>query len=263
MKPLRATYYALGLAVALVMALALPVSAMASDKAKEQRWADDIVDALLDGEAVWLNSKGDKFLGIYTSSEDHSKKNAAIIIHGTGVHPDWQQVVQPLRVGLTLYDWNTLSIQMPILHNEAKTKDYAPLYDEAVPRIQAALDFLKKKGMKKIVIIGHSMGASMAAYYLSLKINPVDGFVGVGTPSDWDDDRMNTLETLPKIRVPMLDIYGTEDKDTVKGAEDRKDAFTNNNPSKYTAVVVKDADHFFNDHSDVLTRKVVDWLKRL
>ena len=138
----------------------------ASDLAKEKRWADQVIDAILDGEAVWLNDGSSEFLGIYTEAEE-DKSRAVIVMHGTGIHPDWQQVIQPLRVGLTEHNWNTLAIQMPILPNEAEYHEYAPLYDEVAPRIDAAIEYLKKNGSKKIVLIGHSQGAAMTAYYLS------------------------------------------------------------------------------------------------
>ena len=64
-----------------------------------------------------------------------------------------------------LDSWNTLSIQMPILPNEAEYPEYAPLYDEVAPRINAAIEYLKKNGSKQIVLIGHSQGAAMTAYY--------------------------------------------------------------------------------------------------
>ena len=95
------------------MLLFLSTNVFASDLAKEKRWADQVVDAILDGEAIWLNDGKSEFLGIYTEAEEN-KDRAVIVIHGTGIHPDWPQVVQPLRVGLTEHNWNTLSIQMPV-----------------------------------------------------------------------------------------------------------------------------------------------------
>ena len=124
-----------------VLLLTLSFNSYASDLAKEKRWATQVVDAILDGEAVWLNDGKSEFLGIYTEAgEDEGR--AVIVMHGTGIHPDWQQVIQPLRVGLTEHGWNTLSIQMPILANDADYSDYAPLYDEVAPRINAAIKYL-------------------------------------------------------------------------------------------------------------------------
>ena len=127
----------------------LPI-AYASDLAREKRMADEIIDVILDGEAVFLEAEGNKFLSIYTEAEEDNGR-AVIVMHGTGIHPDWQQVVQPLRVGLTEHHWNTLSIQMPILPNEAEYEEYAPLYDAVAPRIDAAIKYLKNNGSKEIV----------------------------------------------------------------------------------------------------------------
>ena len=97
----------------------LSVPSLASDTAKEKRWADQIVDTLMEGEAVWLQAGQTKFLGIYTESATKPAKGAVIVLHGIGAHPDWTDVVHPLRVGLTEHGWTTLSLQMPILANEA------------------------------------------------------------------------------------------------------------------------------------------------
>ena len=67
-----------------------------------------------------------------------------VIIHGIGVHPNWNDVIYPLRTELPEQGWSTISIQAPILPNEAEPKDYAPLIKEIVPRIQAADNFLKQ-----------------------------------------------------------------------------------------------------------------------
>ena len=177
----------------------------ASDIAKEKRWADQVVEALIDGDEIWLKTDdkaNQEFLGIYTESAIESN-SAVIIMHGTGIHPDWQQIIQPLRVGLTEPGWHTLSIQMPILPNEAKTIEYSPLYEEVAPRVRAAIKHLKTTGAKKIILIGHSLGASMAAYYL-IKPNPdVLGFIGIGMVAGGDDKRMDDAHSISKITIPL------------------------------------------------------------
>jgi len=54
----------------------------ASDLAKEKRWADQVVDAILDGDAVWLNDGTSEFLGIYTEAEE-DKSRAIIVMTGS------------------------------------------------------------------------------------------------------------------------------------------------------------------------------------
>jgi hypothetical protein len=56
--------------ILILITLAFSTSLQASDLAKEKRWADQVVDAILDGEAIWLNDGSSDFLGIYTEAEE-------------------------------------------------------------------------------------------------------------------------------------------------------------------------------------------------
>lgn len=234
----------------------------ASDLAKEKRWAEQIVDAIIDGDAVWLNDGNSDFLGIYTEAEE-DKARGVIIMHGTGIHPDWQQVSQPLRVGLTEHNWNTLSIQMPILPNEAEYPDYAPLYDEVAPRIDAAIKHLKQNGSQRVVLIGHSQGASMAAYSLSTTQHDVDGFVAVGMATFSDKPPMNVITALKKIKMPVLDLYGSEDLDVVMASiKDRSTAAKKAGNTNYSQVEIAGSNHFFDAKENELIEAVANWLEQ-
>lgn len=234
----------------------------ASDLAKEKRWADQVVDAILDGDAVWLNDGANKFLGIYTEAEDDNAR-AVVVMHGTGVHPDWAQVVQPLRVGLTEHGWNTLSIQMPVLANEAEHEAYAPLYDEVAPRIDAAISYLKKAGVKDIVLIGHSQGASMAAYYLATSKQKVAGFVAIGISGTAKDARMNGIKSIEKIKVAMLDLYGNDDLESVLESVKQRAAAAEKASNKNFRQKKITGNHFYDDNEESLVSAVNGWLEGL
>ena len=241
--------------------LTLSFNIYASDLEKEKRWADQVVDAIIDGEAVWLNDGKNKFLGIYTEAEE-DKARTVIVMHGTGIHPDWQQVVQPLRVGLTEHNWNTLSIQMPVLSNDAEYIDYAPLYDEVAPRIDAAIKYLKESGSTDIVLIGHSQGSSMTAYYLSTTEQNVKGFVAIGMAAFAKDPRMNSIMSLEKISVPVLDLYGDEDlENIIASAKSRAAAAQKAGNKNYTQIKIK-GNHFFDDNEEALVETVAEWLEK-
>lgn len=233
----------------------------ASDLAKEKRWADQVVEAILDGDAVWLNDGKSDFLGIYTEAGE-DKGRAVIVMHGTGVHPDWAQVVQPLRVGLTEHDWNTLSIQMPILPNEAEYKDYAPLYDEVAPRIDAAIKYLKENGSEDIVLIGHSQGSAMTVYYLSRSKPDVKGFVAIGMAAFAGDPKMDSIKSLEKINLPILDLYGSDDLEEIKAsAKSRVAAAEKAGNKNYTQKQIT-GNHFFDGQEKALVETVADWLDK-
>jgi len=236
--------------------------AHASDLAKEKRWASQVVDAIMDGDAEWLNDGSNDFLGIYTeASED--RQRAVIVMHGTGIHPDWQQVVQPLRVGLTEHDWNTLSIQMPVLANDAEYAAYAPLYPEVAPRIDAAIAFLKEQGNKTIVLLGHSQGAVMGAYYLRENRPDVNGFVAVGMGNLSTHDSMNSMLSLQKIKLPVFDLYGTEDLEEVLSFSEERAAAAKKAGNDAYAQKQITGNHFFDGQEGSLVEAVAEWLDGL
>ena len=235
----------------------------ASDLQKEKRWSDQIVDALLVGEAVQLEANGTAFLGIYTEASEGTRDRAVILLHGIGVHPDWPEIINPLRSDLPEYGWSSLSIQMPILGNDAALAEYAPLFDEIGPRVEAAVAFLRERGNRSIVLIGHSLGASMGAAYLAS--NPQHGLAGlvaIGMSVIELDERMNSALALEKIDVPVLDIYGSRDLDGVlNSAKTRATAARKAGNADYRQTEVEGADHFFVGLEDDLKRRVYGWLK--
>jgi pimeloyl-ACP methyl ester carboxylesterase len=247
----------------IITLLSFTFNAHASDLAKEKRWADQVVDSIMDGDAEWLNDGNNDFLGIYTEA-DASKQRAVIIAHGTGIHPDWQQVIQPLRIGLVEHGWNTLAIQMPILANDAEYSDYAPLYDEAAPRIDAAIQYLKNNGIKEIVLIGHSQGSSMSAYYLSTSKQKLKGFVAIGMTAFAKDQRMNSIKALEKITIPVLDVYGDNDlENIIATTKDRAAAAKKAGNKSFTQIKVTGSNHFFDGKEDNLISIVAKWLNDL
>ncbi len=235
-------------------------SVLASDQAKEQRWADQIVDSLLDGEAEWLQAGNQKFLAIYTEAEEETRKGM-IVVHGTGVHPDWDQVVKPIRVDMASHGWNTLSIQMPILPNEAEYADYVPLYPEVPPRMKAAEDFLLEKGMTDIVIVSHSQGATMSSYYLSRNTSKAKAFVAIGMGATQKDSHLNSANALKSINIPVFDMYGTEDlQGVLDTSELRKQSAAHN--AHYEQQVFEGVTHFWDGKEAELLDAIKQWLDK-
>lgn len=160
-----------------------PVNARLPDLAREQRMAEEIVDAILDGEPITLETtQGQRFLGIHMRSPDSPAKGMVIILHGRGFHPDWFDVVQPLRVGLTDSGWDTLSIQLPVLSKSARYFDYVEIFDSASPRIEAALSWARSNETTRVVMLGHSCGFHMVQHWIRARGQPaleqMDAFIG-------------------------------------------------------------------------------------
>lgn len=248
--------------ILIILLLAVSGNPVASDLEKEQRWADQIVDGIMVGEAVWLNDGATDFLTLYTENIADEEIGGAIIAHGIGVHPNWPDVVHPLRSQLAELGWHTLSIQMPILPNEAEYKQYAPLFGEIAPRIAAAEKFLKEKGVKNIVVVAHSMGATMAAYYLANNKTETKALAAIGgTGSLFKVDKLNFLASLEKLSIPVLDIFGGEDlKEVMESAKAKADIANKAGKKNFRQIKVKGANHFFAGKEEQLVKDVNDWL---
>ena len=231
-------------------------AASKSDLAKEKRWENQVVDSLIDGEALKLKANDIEFLGLYTEPATEYSKGAVIILHGIGTHPAWPDVISPLRVELTDLGWHTLALQMPILKNESNPEDYSPLFPEVPARIKAAINFLKSKGIKNIVLSGHSMGSVMASYYLATQNDSsiktfaiISGDIGMPNKS-----YMDSLKHFKKIKnINIIDVYGSDDnKRVLETVELRKIIGNKIHKNKYQYLKINGANHFYRTKQNEL-----------
>jgi len=247
-----------------LLSLTLIATASASDMAKEQRWAEQLRDQLMVGEPLQLSAGQQDFLALYTPAAGKLKRGGVVLLHGLGAHPDWPDVVAPLRAGLPDAGWATLSIQLPIRPNEAKFKDYLPLFPEANARISAAVRHLQKQGLLNIVLVGHSLGAAMGANFLAQKApgsEAIRAFVGIGM-NQAPGTAADTPTSLAKISIPVLDIFGALDLRGVLGSAKARAASQAGN-TEYRQIRIAGADHFFQGLDARLVKRVSSWLSRV
>jgi pimeloyl-ACP methyl ester carboxylesterase len=248
-----------------LLLLLLSPLAGAADLARETRIAAEITDAILDGATTRLRAGEVEFLAIHTEPRDGVTRGGVILLHGRGAHPDWNDVIHPLRVGLPGAGWHTLSIQLPVATADAPNEAYAALIPEAAPRIAAAVAFYQEKSIQPVAIVAHSLGARMAAGYLAGAADaPVAAFVAVGLSADPKEPEAGTLAALARIRTPTLDLYGSRDLDSVLGsAVQRGQAARRAGNPVYEQVEVPGADHFFRGLDNSLVSRVAGWLYRV
>lgn len=234
--------------------------AFAADLIRESRMKDEIIDAIMDGEVEMLSADGHEFLSIYTAAEE--PRGAVLVLHGRGFHPDWADAINPLRVGLVEQGWNTLSIQLPVLEKSARYYDYVPIFDEAIPRIDMAIEFLRQQQNRKIIIIAHSCGAHMAMHYVRKRGEQAfDAFVGIGMGAT--DYRQPMLEPFPldKMKKPILDIFGGDDYPAVhRLAGIRAQQMLGEGNPLSRQVKIPGANHYFTDQGEALVETVAKWL---
>jgi pimeloyl-ACP methyl ester carboxylesterase len=225
-------------------------SVAAQDHEREARWESETLATLVDGEPVrLLQANGHRFLALWLPAKP--SRGAVIIAHGRGWAPDYD-LYGILRVKLADAGYSTLSIQMPVLPGTAKIGDYIPTYGDASERIDLAAQWLRARGEGKVAIVSHSLGATMANYYLINRPEPkVDAWVFISI--------INGLEDMFRIKIPVLDVYGSNDWSvTIVGADERRKQIMRIPGSEQ--VVVDGAMHFFEGRQDALTKITVRFL---
>jgi pimeloyl-ACP methyl ester carboxylesterase len=254
--------FSLGMSLLIVSSLC-----NASDLAREIRMKQQVADYIMQGDAVMLNDSvaQHEFLSIYTEAESDTPKGAVIIMHGRGYHPNWPELVYPLRTSLPEHGWHTLSIQMPVLDTTASFYDYMDIIEQAHPRINAAIEFLQQQEIESIILLAHSCSVHMAVDWLHKHPNTdASGFIGIGMGSTDKGQPMRQPFPLQAIKIPILDIRGENDYPAVKRNAPRRWENIQQAGNPLSAQrVVKDARHYFTDHSDALLQEVVDWLDKV
>ena len=255
----RSVYLSVLAGIFLIMGV--PVKA-GPDLEREQRLASEIVDSIIDGEPVMLEADGTEFLGIYAETDADKPRGAILVLHGRGYHPNWMDVVYPVRTGMLEHGWNTLSVQLPVLDKEATYNDYLPLFDPSVGRINAAIEFLKEQGNDFIVLVAHSCGTHMANRWIEKTGGAgVSAVVMIGMGATDKGQPMQDEFHLDELQVPVLDIMALGDFPAVRGyAPIRLVQIKSASLPMSRQRVIPDANHYFTNRGDALVEVIADWL---
>ena len=241
------------------------VKGNSSDYNWEKRISIGVAEKAKVTELLWLETINNSFLALFNSLNSEETKSAVIILHSIGGHADWPEVISPLRKMLPKFGWATLSIQLPLLSPESTIQEYGSTFQETQHRIIAAVKLLRKRGFSKVVLIGHGFGALSSLVYLEKENSQnIDAMIAISLQGYvYIKPSINILRLIEKIKIPMLDIYGSLDfKEGVESAPDRRLASKKSGNYLYTQIEVKNADHYFNNMENDLIKNIVDWLKK-
>lgn len=249
--------------ILLLLMISLPCNA--SNLLREQRIAEQIQDAILQGEPVWLQAGKLRFFAIHTQTSQANSLGGVILLHGMGANPDWTDVIHPLRINLPELGWDTLSIQLPVASSDADAHDYLSLIPQAVPRIQAAIEFFSTKQKPNLILLGHSLGARMGLQFLTqTKPEEIQGFIAIGLSAGAHSTNNPVLDAIRQIDTPMLDLFGSQDLASVtQTAALRRQAARLSNGIDYRQDIIPGANHFFHGLEDTLLRRVGAWIRRV
>jgi predicted alpha/beta-fold hydrolase len=213
--------------------------------------------ALLVVMAFWMSSTAwaEMPKGEYLAGKNSN--TAVILAHGRGQGPD-SNVVSTLRKNINKeLGFHTLSLQMPVL-SSTNYLDYAPTFPDAFKTIQAAIDYLTtEKSVKRIYLMGYSMGARMTTAFLVEKpTSVIVGYIGVGL-LEGGSKPLDANQNLASIRLPIIDIFADKTPLDLKSAENRRSQVSD----AFKQVKISGADHSFRGYDDQIVQAVIGWLK--
>ena len=235
-------------------------------------------------QLVELTLSSGSFPALYREETRGQPEGGIILLHDIDANADWPGVISPLRHTLPDRGWHTLSLQLPLYPDKMDPASLSALIEGAMPRINSAIDHYHAQSVTNIVFIGHGFGATLAAAWLAQdQQGRIQGLVTVGMKGmTGEDEKLDTTRQLEKLTIPILDIVGSRDLETVvKAATKRKTAMRRSagktaSPSadkwpprryqradvRYLQVQVAGADHNFADLAPFLERRIWGWLKQ-
>ncbi len=204
-------------------------------------------------------------------SPARKERGGIILLHDIDAHPDWPEVISPLRNGLPEKGWSTLSIQLPLYSRdvELNARNQQKIIDQAQLRIAAAVEYFTRAGIYNISFIGHGLGATAISRFLSNDLQPhhavyIKAFIAI---------RFRAHQQLPaaylpqallhsKVPLPILELFGTQESSTAQQqAKQRKTIARQNQHPSFRQTVLSNANNNFWRAEALLLSRISGWLK--
>ncbi len=151
-----------------------------------------LLSGIIQAEEVTLPYKGVTLNANLEIAQNKSIADGVIlIVHGTLAHKG-MEITSALQNLLKDNGLNTLAINLSYnINNRSGMYDCKNLHKhkhtDALSEIGAWIDWLKKKDVKKITLLGHSRGGNQAAWFASQNNDPVIKSVILVAPMTWDE----------------------------------------------------------------------------
>jgi hypothetical protein len=214
------------------------------------------------GEMQWLAAEGRAFLALYLPAQTDAPRGAVILLHGWGGHPDWPDVVAPLRRGLPRLGWATLSVQLPRLSPEVSHAAEAEMVRRAGPRLHAAAAWLADRDSAPVAVAGYGLGAAIAARQLAAPVRGVTALVAVSLQAPMHlAAAVGYPEALESVRVPVLDVFAAADAAPVLAQAPERELWGRKNKVRtFDRIVIDDAGPAFHGREEDLAQHIAAWL---
>ena len=228
------------------------------DLVRERMIYDQSLSEVFDGEHNFINYEHGKFSSLEIYNDD--KNSAILFLHGRGLSPNDFNLAHPVRTQLS-NDFNTYSIQLPVLEKGSTYNDYVDILYDSDQRIISAVDYISSKN-DRLVIIAHSCGVHMLMSFIENYFLPtlVIAIVMIGSGAVDKGQKLVTEYPYDKINIPILDIYGEYDFDLVRKEASKRERLIKRISDKSSQYEIKSSSHYHEDNADKVIQIVKKWL---
>ena len=235
------------------------------DQDREQLIAERLSARIERGQALELGSEKKPLFAIYTPTTEPEVKGAVVLLHGMAAHPDWPGLIHFLRTTLPDHGWDTLAVQMPVLAPETPIERYGRTTELAGQRIKKAVEYLRNQGQEHVFVVGYGFGAASALKYLTTDNPGALGLVGISfLAQKYLSPKLKVLDEISKLQLPLLDIYGSDDREViVEAAADRRLSARKAENPYYKQIMIGGADHDYTDQEAILMKRMRVWMEEM
>ena len=228
------------------------------DLVRERMIYDQSLSEVFDGKHSYINYEHGKFSSLEIYNDD--KNSAILFLHGRGLSPNDFNLAHPVRTQLS-NDFNTYSIQLPVLEKGSTYNDYVDILYDSDQRIISAVDYISSQN-DRLVIIAHSCGVHMLMSFIENYFLPsqVIAIVMIGSGAVDKGQKLVTEYPYDKINTPILDIYGEYDFDLVRKEASKREKLIKIVSDKSSQYEIKSSSHYHEDNADKVIQIVKKWL---
>ncbi len=171
-------------------------------------------------EVESLNFQDESFLALYRAANNSQAQGCIILLHGNNEHPNWPNVINPVRMNMTENSWCTLSIEIPdssekeslsfIKETEESTAENVvklPNEETVFGRIGASIAFANEQGISNISLLGYGTGATYALKYSIENKLSTGALILISTTMPDTSSPFLMAKLLANSLQPVLDYY--------------------------------------------------------
>lgn len=221
---------------------------------RERNLMDMIEAGALPGDFVSLGPPEQPFAARCEPAHEPSPKGALLVVPPYGEFIGKDEMTDAYLGEFPVNGWSALAVQPPLLSRLAERGDYDALADKTVARILHAIEFLKREGAERIVIVANAEGAVLARRVLvDSRPAGVSAFATVGRWVGAVDD----------IGVPVFELVAERDSSALELSKGRKTETERIESQPYELVMVAAADPTYTGFEREIAKRVRGWADRV